>query len=398
MSSLTTDLENRLKQGGWKLIRVGKHRTWEHPNGAVHSVSTTLRDIGVDRKRAMREIAHKEVDPTRCSRVPHVTIQEPTMPVFIPPSPRLPALDITSTLTPQRPTADAKWNLCMKRWREHCRIKRHDLAASMAPFVWSASVVKSVELGCLTLTKEEFTHWVRVTRAEEYMKDVVVPFADGADHPAVAARMPRPKPSAPIKPEARTSATPSPASPPEPPKSPEVPVSAAPSSSFSAERMALADELANLRIGVKLHQKQWAPLLGMLPIRVSLIERGKVDPTPEEIAAWRAAEHDLRTRVTARKGRALRQPRTGLIPTPHLLLPTSAPVASETPAPSPAATSSDAIVFKRTLAPAALAQIATREDGIQLLTRMLQNPRLSDAEVVEFTTQGCDALARILLG
>ncbi len=365
MASLTTELENRLKEGGWSKIRQGRHNIWQHPNGAIHTISTTMRDVGVDRKRAFREIAHKEVDPQRCSRVPRIIIQEPTMPSHpLPTTPVLPAVSaILETSGPTKPTENDKWYVCMRRWREHRRIKRHELAKGMVPFLWTSATVKAVEVGGSGISEEEMDQWKLATKCGDFMDALEIPYISTPTY--------RQPPAVKVGPPSVTLVAEQPST---PQVNPTPVLEKAPAPELKKQPLMTGAEIRETRIAIGATQQAVAKAALIPQSRLSRVESGQTEFSPAEFDRWFDTINTLG------------QP--ALVPTEAA----DGPV-DECSSAHPVVEALDT----RRLTALVLGDTTTRAVSIAALVRILNNPRLTDDEVVKFASDGCTSLARTLL-
>lgn len=59
--NLTTELQRRLKDGGWSLARHGgSHNVWTHPNGATYPLPHRLRETAHMKANCLKSIEAKE--------------------------------------------------------------------------------------------------------------------------------------------------------------------------------------------------------------------------------------------------------------------------------------------------------------------------------------------------
>lgn len=355
MSDLTTDLHHRLIKGGWTLKRRGKHRVYEHSNGAVHVVSTTVKDIGVDRKRAMKEIAAKEKDPRRCSRIPLVIDQEAPVPTPSPsPSPSLlPTSAPTSDVPTKRAGQPFVWFSWVRSQREFLRMKRADLAAKMAPFIWTSSTVRAIETGKLMFGKSELAHWAEVVEADiaREAKGTIPTLLD--DDSTVLARTRKPA-------VLHVPATVEPQAP----------------GTCSSTLPAWAVYLRARRVEANLSQGGLGAKVGVSQSRISRAEAGRPVLTQEE---WDRIKKALYIPFDAPEVRVV-----PVLPT----TPTEASGAGEEPV-----TCSEALPQVDTRVESTVCGQHDRQHDIDMVVRLLSNPRLTDREVADLA---CDLRNKVI--
>lgn len=162
MADLLRDIRARLIEGGWSERKSGKSEVWEHPNGAIYPVGTTLRDAGRTRANSMAAIA-------RLERVgnPLLLHRAQLAPVSMPPAPALeapkkPKAKVLHVVKVPEPTpVRAEWFTWVKETREANNISPDDLAALMGEGTTGA-MIRKTETGTRRFGPEEFTRWLAV--------------------------------------------------------------------------------------------------------------------------------------------------------------------------------------------------------------------------------------------
>ena len=190
MATLVEAIEERLKAGGWFLVRESKHKIYRHPNGATHVVPRRISDTAKWRRsKPFAEIEAKEQDPLASGRNTRIIPQEPTMaePVAAP----------VPVPTPCVPQAKK-----VKRWFETISRRRMDAGKTRADLAtvlqWTTTQVKKLERGEYTPTTSELSEvltFLNVTDMEAEF-GMVVPTRPDADGglPKIPTKLPAPAP------------------------------------------------------------------------------------------------------------------------------------------------------------------------------------------------------------
>ena len=179
MANLVKELRLRLQEGGWHEKRhSGDAEVWEHPNGAIYPLGTTLKDQGRTKANALAAILRLERDgnPLTLRRrgISAPALPDPVTPE-VKPKTRLVSPEPAPAVKPPTPT----WFEWVRGIREASGLSPEDLADMMGDGA-TTSVVRRLELGIRTFSRDEFTSWSAIFNAP-VPPGVVVPFASEAD-------------------------------------------------------------------------------------------------------------------------------------------------------------------------------------------------------------------------